>query len=47
MRSTMITNIRNSGHSKWNQVSVILFVLGDDESDDDWCFMATFVHMVG
>ena len=20
---------------------------GHDDDDDDWCFMATFVHMVG
>jgi len=24
-----------------------LIISGDDDDDDGWCFVATFVHMVG
>jgi len=26
---------------------IMLWIFEDDYDDDDWCFMPTFVHMIG
>ena len=39
------------GWPKWSGYEIIAEVelnrVRDDDDDDDWCFMTTFVHLVG